>query len=87
MSAAAKQIFNQVLEDVVRGVNALAAEIDREPHEEFAATALAILGLAISKLPRAEREEALLAIEEGGLLRRAVEAYPNVSRPEQVGFH
>jgi hypothetical protein len=84
MSAAAKQIFNQVLEDVVRGVNALAAEIDREPREEFAATALAILGLAISKLPRAEREEALLAIEEGGVLRRAVEAYPNVSRPEQV---
>jgi hypothetical protein len=84
MSAAAKQIFNQMLEDVVAGVNAIATEIDREPHEEFAATAFTILALAISKLPPAKREEMLLGIEEGRALRRAVEAYPNVSRPEQV---
>ena len=84
MSANAKQIFNQLLDDVVRGVNLIAAEIDREPHEEFVATALAVLALAISKLSPAEREETLLAIEEGGALRQAVEMYPNVSRPEQV---
>ena len=75
--AIAKAIFNRLLEDVVAGVNAIAAEIDREPHEEFVATALAVLALAISKLPPAEQEDTLLAIEEGGALRRAVAMYPS----------
>jgi len=78
--ASAKEIFSQLLDDVVRGVNAIAAEIDREPHAEFTATAMAILALAISKLPADQREEALIGIEEGGALRKAVEMYPSASQ-------
>jgi len=81
MSTAAKAIFNRLLEDVVAGVNAIAEEVDREPHEEFVATALAVLALAISKLTPAEREKTLLGIEEGGALRRAVAMYPSARMP------
>jgi hypothetical protein len=76
MSANAKAIFNKLLDGVVDGVNAIAAEIDRPAQDEFVATAFTILALAISKLPPAEREETLLAIEDGRTLRTAVAGFP-----------
>jgi hypothetical protein len=72
----ARERFNQLLDDVVAGVNDIASETDRPAHAEFTATAIAVLPLAISKLSPAERESALQGIEEGGALRRAVAMYP-----------
>jgi hypothetical protein len=73
----AKEIFKQLLGDVVAGVSAIAVEVDRPADEEFVATAFAVLGLAISRLPAAQRENTLLGIEDGRALRQAVAMYPN----------
>jgi len=81
MSASAKEIFNQLLDDVVRGVNAIAAEIDRSADEEFVATTFAVLALAISRLSPVDREETLLAIEEEGTLRKAVAGFSGTGVP------
>ena len=79
--ATAKEIFNQLLDDVVRGVNAIADEIDRSPDEEFVRTGFRVLALAISRLPEREREEQLRDIEDGDL-RRAVGLFPDTQRKE-----
>ena len=71
----AKELFNQLLADVVAGVNAMAAEGERPADKEFVSTAFAILGLAISRLPLAEGEARLMGVEEA--LRRAVAMYPD----------
>ena len=47
-----------------------AAELD-EPDEAFVRVSLALLALAVSRLAPAERENALRAIEELGVLRQA----------------
>jgi hypothetical protein len=58
------------------------------PDENFVRSAFALLALAISRLPRPEREATLRAMEDGGALRRAVELYPDARahRAQQV-FH
>jgi hypothetical protein len=73
----AKARFNRMLDAVVRGVNDLAAEADRPADDEFVASTFAMFALAVSKLPAAVREETLLAVEEGGALRKAVAMYPD----------
>jgi hypothetical protein len=45
-------------------------------HDDFVGVGMAVLALAISKLPPAEREETLQAIEIGAL-RHAVEMFPS----------
>jgi hypothetical protein len=78
----ARERFDQMLDAVVAGVNDLAAENDRTPDDQFVAAALAILALAISRLPAVVREETLLAIEEGRAMRKAVAMYPDRTSPE-----
>lgn len=47
-----------------------------DPDEEIVASALALLALAISRLPPPQREAALQGIEDGQTLRRAVGMFP-----------
>jgi hypothetical protein len=68
--SAARVRFNQLLEDVVAGVNDIAAAVDRPAADEFAATAIVILALAISKLSAAAREDFLLGVEDGSKRNR-----------------
>ena len=72
--ASAKELFNQLLQDVVAATNAIAAEVERSADEEFASTAFAVLALAISTLGRSQRETMLRDIETGEL-REAVERF------------
>jgi hypothetical protein len=78
----AKERFDQMLDAVVDGVNDLAVENDRPADDQFVAATLAILALAISRLPQAVREETLIAIEEGRALRKAVLMYPDRTSTE-----
>jgi hypothetical protein len=68
--------FDQMLDAIVAGVNDLAVENNQPADDQFVAASLAILALAISRLPAVVREETLLAIEEGKALRKAVLLYP-----------
>jgi hypothetical protein len=81
----ASKRFDQMLDAIIEGVNGLAAENDRTPDDQFVAATLAILALAISRLPAVVREETLLAIEEGRALRKAVLMYPDRSSEALYG--
>ena len=81
----ARERFDQMLDAVVDGVNDLAVENDRSADDQFVAATLAILALAISRLPAVVREETLLAIEEGRALRKAVLLYPDRSSEAPYG--
>jgi hypothetical protein len=54
--------------------------------EQFVSAALAMLALAISRLPPADREETLTAIEDGGALRRAVGMFPGACQTPEVSY-
>jgi hypothetical protein len=53
---------------------------------DFLNAAGALLALAISRLPPHEREFILMAIEEGGLLRREVMKFPGTPMPPEVPY-
>jgi hypothetical protein len=53
-----------------------AQDFNGDPDEEIVASALALLALAISRLPQTEREATLLGIEERHVLRQAVGMFP-----------
>jgi hypothetical protein len=55
--------------DVVEATNL------QHPDDDFVVAAFAMLALAISRLPAAEREATLQGIEDGGALRRAVQQF------------
>ena len=54
------------------------------PDNDFLNAAGALLALAISRLPPHEREAILLAIEEGGVLRREVMKFPGTPTVPEV---
>jgi hypothetical protein len=67
----AAQLINSLLDVVV------ATELD-QADDDIVSAGLALLSLAISRLPPEERELVLGAIEDGGLLRQAVGLFPGV---------
>jgi hypothetical protein len=73
-------LINKLLDVVV------ATELDA-PDDEFVAVGMAMLSLAISRLPAAKREETLRAIEDGGALRRAVALFPNAAVSKSYVLH
>jgi hypothetical protein len=72
---AARESFNQLLNDVVASTAAIAVEEDQSADWEFFATAFSLLALAISRLPEHKRDHWLTKIEDGEL-RGTVHKYP-----------
>jgi hypothetical protein len=82
----AKERFNQLLDDVVAGVNDIAVEVDRSADDEFVSTTFIMLALAISRLPEHKADRWLTEIEDEGSLRQAVKKFPGARRnPEEPG--
>jgi hypothetical protein len=70
---------NDLLEKLLDVV--VATELSEEPNKDWVATSFKMYALAISTLPRAEREAYLLAIEDGSL-REAVKQFEPTQPPE-----
>ena len=65
-------------------VHELLAVVEAAPLDEpegFVSVSLALLALAVSRLPPVERENVLRAVEELGALRKAVQQFPDPHSP------